>query len=76
MGKYIPVDLIRMQPKWGMVSWQYVVNKCIVSSNPYMESGSLGSSQMDTHAQGGKPQCLAHSVCAAVHGIGLWDRQS
>ena len=41
-----------------------------------MESGSLGSLQMDTRAQGGKPQCLAHSVCAAVHGIGLWDLQS
>ena len=47
---------------------QYVVNKCIVSSPLYMENGSLGSSQIDTRAQGGKPQCLAHSVCAAVHG--------
>ena len=53
-----------------------LTNALIVSSNPYMESGSLGSSQMDTCAQGGKPQCLAHSVCAAVHGIGLWDLQS
>ena len=70
------IDLIRMQPKLAMVSFQYVVNKCIVSSPLYMENGSLGSSQMDTHAQGGKPPCLARSVCAALHGIGLWDRQS
>ena len=76
MGKYVMVDLMHMQPKLAMVSWQYVVNKCIVSSPPYMENGCLGSSQMDTRAQGGKPPCLAHSVCAALHGIGLWDLQS
>ena len=60
-----------MQPKLAMVSWQYVVNECTVSSPPYMENGSLASLQMDTHAQGGKPPSLAHSVCAALHGIGL-----
>ena len=76
MGKYVTVDLIRMQPKLAMVSWQYVVNKCIDSSPPYMENGSLKSSQMDTRSQGGKPPCLARSVCAALHGIGLWDLQS
>ena len=76
MGKYVMVDLIHMQPKLAMVSWQYVVNKCIVSSPPYIKNGSRKRSQMDTSAQGGKPPCLAHSVCAALHGIGLWDLQS
>ena len=76
MGKYVTVDLIRMQPKLAMVSWQYVVNKCILSLSLYMENGSLGSSQMDTRAQGENAPCLARSVCAALHGIGLWDLQS
>ena len=43
------------------------------SCTPYMENSSLGSLQMDTCAQGGKPPCLARWVCAALHGIGLWD---
>ena len=77
MGKYVMVDLLPTQPKLVMMSYRYVViNKCIVSLPPYMENGSLESLQMDTHAQGGKPPCLAHSVCAALHGIGLWDLQS
>ena len=31
-----------------------------------------------THAWGGGGgiSCLAHLVCAALHGIGLWDLQS
>ena len=78
MGKYVTVDLIRMQPKLAMVSWQYVVNKCIILflCLHIMGNGSLKSSQMDPRAQGRKPPCLAHSVCAALHGIGLWDLQS
>ena len=77
MGKYVTVDLLHMQPKLVMMSWRYVViNKCIVSLPPYMENGSFGSLQMDTCAQGGKLPCLAHLVCAALHGIGLWDLQS
>ena len=47
------VDLARTQRKLVMVSWRYVViNKCIVSSPPYMENSFLGSSQMDARAQG------------------------
>ena len=40
-----------------------------------MVNGSLGSLQMDMHALGGGGVlvCLAHSVCIALHGIGLWD---
>ena len=39
-----------------------------------MVNGSLGSLQMDMHALGGGVLvCLAHSVCIALHGIGLWD---
>ena len=46
-----------------------------------MENGSLGCLQMDTHTPGGgggvrQLSCFAHSVCAALHGIGLWDLQS
>ena len=44
-----------------------------------MENGFLGSSQMDTRAQGGGGgglPYLTHSVCAVVHGVGFWDRQS
>ena len=45
-----------------------------------MENGSLGSLRMDTRAQrgggGGELPRLAHSVCPALHGIGLWDLQS
>ena len=51
-----------------------------------MENGSLGCLQMDTHTRGGggggggggvrQLSCFAHSVCAALHGIGLWDLQS
>ena len=47
------VDLARTQRKLVMVSWRYVViNKCIVSSPPYMENSFLGSLQMDARAQG------------------------
>ena len=42
----------------------------------HIENGSLKSSQMDIRAKEGKPPCLVHSVCAALHGIGLWDPQS
>ena len=77
MGKYVTVDLLHTQPKLVMMSWRYVViNKCIVSSPPYMENGSLGSLQKDTCTQGGKLPCLACLVCGALHGIGLWDLQS
>ena len=33
---------------------------------------------MDARAQGagGGLPCLTHSVCAVVHGVGFWDRQS
>ena len=38
---------------------------------------------MDARAQGGGGggglpclTCLTHSVCAVVHGVGFWDRQS
>ena len=43
------------------------------SCPPYMENSSLGSLQMDTCTQGGKAPCLARGVCAALHGIELWD---
>ena len=49
-----------------------------------MESGSFGSLRMDTHPQagagagagGGELPCFAHSVCAILYGIGLWDLES
>ena len=41
----------------------------------YKENDSLGSLQIDTRSEG-KPPCLVHSVCVALHGIGLWDLQS
>ena len=44
-----------------------------------MENSFLESSQMDARAKGGGGgglPCLTHSVCAVVHGVGFWDRQS
>ena len=63
----------------------------IVSLHPYMDNGSLGSSQRDTCTWGrgrggvggsegvGKFPCLAYSVCAALHvevyGIGNLEKK-
>ena len=77
MGKYVTVDLIRMQPKltiWSLDNMS-LTNALFLLLHLW-KMVPLKGSQMDTHAQGRKPLCLVHSVCAALLGIGLWDLQS
>ena len=47
------VDLLGMQVKLVLMSWQYVIIDIIVSWPPCMENGSLGTLQIDTRTQGG-----------------------
>ena len=51
------------------------LTKCIFSSPPHMENGSLGGLKTTDALEGGAT--IPHLVCAALHGIGLWwDLQS
>ena len=65
MGKYVTAGRSNMHgTEISHSVLTIVIYKCIVPSPPYMENGSLKSSQMDTRAQGGKPGSL--SMCRSA----------
>ena len=63
-----------------MMSQQYVVinNKIALFLHLHIWKTVPFGVYRWTHALGGggKRPCLAHSVCAALHGRGLWENQS
>ena len=77
MGKYVTVDLIRMQLKLAIWSLDNMsLTNALFLLLDLWKMVPLKGSQMDKHAQGRRPLCLVHSVCAALLDIGLWDLQS